>query len=52
MAARSEGGKTVYLYSDIENCHCLYVGSPDAYARYQESVKNEEMARAMTWNDY
>ena len=52
IVTRSEGGKTVYLYYDIENCHCLYAGSPDAYARYQEWVKNEEIARAMTWNDY
>jgi phage replication-related protein YjqB (UPF0714/DUF867 family) len=52
VVARSEGGRTVYLYSDIENCRCLYVGSPEANARYQEWVKNEEIARAMTWNDY
>lgn len=52
MVARSEGGKTVYVFVDVRNCRCVYVGSPEAYARYQEWVKNEEIARAMTWNDY
>jgi len=52
IVARSQGGKKVYLYSDIENCRCVYLGSPEAYSRYQGWMEGGEIARAMTWNDY
>jgi phage replication-related protein YjqB (UPF0714/DUF867 family) len=52
IVARSQGGKIVYLYSDIENCRCVYLGSPEAYSRYQDWMEGVEIARAMTWNDY
>jgi hypothetical protein len=47
IVARSEDGNTAYAYADPQNCHCLYVGGPEAYARYRESAVSEKIARDM-----
>jgi hypothetical protein len=35
LAVRRKGGKTFYVYADPMGCGCAYVGTPAAYAAYQ-----------------
>ncbi len=50
-------GKTVnYVYADPKNCNCLYVGSSQAYSRYQktqveEKIANRQLLAAQTYAD-
>ncbi|QFY63600.1 hypothetical protein FZ934_25515 (plasmid) [Rhizobium grahamii] len=50
-------GKTVnYVYADPKNCDCLYVGSSQAYGRYQktriqEKIANRQLQAAQTYAD-
>jgi hypothetical protein len=39
IVLRQREGRTFYLYADPQNCHCVYVGGPEAYAQYR--VLNE-----------
>jgi hypothetical protein len=35
LVKRTKDGKTYYVYADAERCNCAYVGTPEAYATYQ-----------------
>jgi hypothetical protein len=35
LVTRRKDGKLYYVYADAERCNCAYVGTPEAYARYQ-----------------
>lgn len=35
LVKRRRGGKLYYMYADPGGCGCVYVGSPNAYANYQ-----------------
>jgi hypothetical protein len=35
LAIRRKGGKTYYVYADPKGCGCAYVGTPEAWAVYQ-----------------
>jgi hypothetical protein len=35
LVKRIKDGKTYYVYADAEGCNCAYVGTPEAYATYQ-----------------
>jgi hypothetical protein len=48
IVSHREGAKTVYVYADAQNCRCLYVGGPKAYAKYREFEVSEEIARDMS----
>jgi hypothetical protein len=48
IAARRQGAKTLYVYADRQNCQCLYVGGPEAYAKYREFALTEAIARDMS----
>ena len=37
-------GAIFYVYADAETCHCLYVGTEDAYQRYQKLSLQREIA--------
>lgn len=44
-------GRNVYIYADSEFCKCVYVGSEEAYERYQriaiqQKLANEQMQAA------
>jgi hypothetical protein len=34
-----------YVYADPNFCHCVYVGHPEAYARYQQLAFQEHLAQ-------
>jgi hypothetical protein len=36
IAARNQGGSTVYSFADPDNCRCLYVGGDKEYAELQK----------------
>jgi hypothetical protein len=35
LVTRRKDGKLYYVYADAARCNCAYVGTPEAYARYQ-----------------
>jgi hypothetical protein len=35
LVKRMKDGRTYYVYADAERCNCAYVGTPEAYATYQ-----------------
>ena len=35
LVKRTIGGKLYYVYADAARCNCAYVGTPQAYAAYQ-----------------
>jgi hypothetical protein len=35
-------GRQVYVYADPVRCKCVYIGSPEAYARYLQLVEAEQ----------
>ncbi|MCI0546267.1 MAG: hypothetical protein L0027_03180 [Candidatus Rokubacteria bacterium] len=39
---RSQGGKSYYVYTDPSYCKCLYVGTPEQYARYQGLAQQQQ----------
>ena len=45
LAAHERDGQVFYVYADGENCRCLYVGSQEAYQRYQKLAIEQEIAR-------
>ena len=47
VVAHRQGAKTVYTYADPQNCRCLYVGGPKAYAEYRRLEMNEEIVLDM-----
>lgn len=38
LVTRRKDGKLYYVYADAERCNCAYVGTPEAYARYQNGA--------------
>ena len=65
IIARMKDGKAIYTYADPYDCHCMWVGGPDEYAKYQrvalekkiadenlESAQVEENAAAMDWGPW
>jgi len=39
-----DGGKTYYIYVDLKNCNCAYVGDEEAYQKYQERALQKRLA--------
>jgi hypothetical protein len=35
LVTRKKDGKLYYVYADAARCNCAYVGTPEAYAAYQ-----------------
>jgi hypothetical protein len=35
LVTRRKDGRLYYVYADAERCNCAYVGTPEAYAEYQ-----------------
>jgi len=35
LVKRTKDGRIYYVYADAERCNCAYVGTPEAYAAYQ-----------------
>jgi hypothetical protein len=48
VVARRRGEKTVYTYADPQNCRCLYVGAPEAFAEYRRLALSEAIALDMS----
>ncbi|GBR47664.1 hypothetical protein [Neokomagataea thailandica] len=51
---RINGDTVNYVYSDPTVCDCLYVGSQDAYGRYQQYQQQQNLAdeQQMTAQEY
>jgi hypothetical protein len=43
---RIEGEHVSYLYPDLVLCRCLYVGSQEAFGRYQQFIVQRQIAGA------
>ena len=53
---RTQGDSVSYVYSDPLVCHCLYVGSQQAYNTYrrdqlQQRLANDQLLAAQTYQD-
>ncbi len=44
ISQRIEGEHVSYLYPDPVVCHCLYVGSQEAFGRYQQIAQQKKLA--------
>ena len=38
LVTRTKNGKLFYVYADPDGCNCAYVGTPEAYALYQNGA--------------
>ncbi len=38
LVKRTKNGKLYYVYADAAGCNCAYVGTPEAYAAYQNGA--------------
>lgn len=45
---RREGANGLYIYADPRVCRCVYVGGPEAYAKYREFAVSEAIAADMS----
>ncbi len=65
LIARTKDGKQVYTYADPYDCHCMWVGGPEQYAKYQrialekkiadenlESAEVDQEAASMDWGPW
>jgi hypothetical protein len=48
IVPHSQGGKLAYTYADPDGCRCIYVGGPQAYAKYRELARSEAIAADMS----
>ena len=46
LIARSNQGKSYYVYADPENCKCLYIGTPQQYQAYRQLVQDKRAEQA------
>ena len=44
LTPKRRNGKVYYVYADALACHCLYVGSEQAYQRYQQLALEKQIA--------
>ena len=51
LVTRTKNGQLYYVYADPEGCNCAYVGTPQAYAAYQNGANissgNSQISNAM-----
>jgi hypothetical protein len=60
IVSHTKDGNVVYTYADPQNCHCLYVGGPKEYSKYQGLTLDREIAQdyemgyrvGPTWGPY
>ena len=54
LARRVHGDTVTYVYGDAKGCNCLYVGSQQAYGRYQaqKQARDNADAQQMAAMDY
>lgn len=56
VPVKSKDGSVFYMYADATTCKCIYVGTEEAYQRYQKIVveqkiaENQQMAAQMNQN--
>jgi len=51
----TRGGTVGYVFADAQNCNCAYVGSQEAFGRYQDlqmhkQIAAEELDASMNWD--
>ena len=46
LFAKERNGKVFWVYADAGYCKCIYVGSQEAYGRYQATKTQERIAEA------
>jgi len=45
LQMRARNGVVRYFYADPDFCKCLYVGTPEQYARYQQLAIQQQIAQ-------
>ena len=45
FVTHERAGIVHYVYADAKGCNCIYIGTPEEYARYQ-TLEKQEVARA------
>ena len=46
LVKRTKHGRVYYVYADAARCNCAYVGTPEAYAAYQNGPSGQSFGRA------
>jgi hypothetical protein len=46
LFAKQRDGKVFWIYADAGYCKCIYVGTQNAYGRYQQTKTQERIAEA------
>jgi hypothetical protein len=46
LVRRTKHGRIYYVYADAARCNCAYVGTPEAYAAYQNGPSGQSFGRA------
>jgi len=46
LVKRTKHGRIYYVYADAARCNCAYVGTPEAYAAYQNGPSGQSFGRA------
>ena len=41
LVKRTKDGRVYYVYADAGRCNCAYVGTPEAYAAYQNALNGQ-----------
>jgi hypothetical protein len=44
IVPHQKGDATYYIYGDANHCRCIYVGSENAYQRYQKLALQQKIA--------
>jgi hypothetical protein len=42
LVKRTKHGRVYYVYADAARCNCAYVGTPEAYAAYQNGPSGQD----------
>jgi hypothetical protein len=48
IVVRRKGANGLYIYADPRVCRCVYVGGPEAYAKYREFAVSEAITADMS----
>jgi len=51
LIPHADGDKTYYIYVDLKNCNCAYVGDEEAYQKYQKRALQKKLAEEERRNE-
>jgi hypothetical protein len=44
ITPRKDGDKVFYIYADVEKCRCAYAGNDDAYQKYKQLARKDQLS--------